>query len=370
MAEEQVSSEIEQARPAAPRVAILASRRTISEYPLYLKFLLVGLADESAPVVLVCPQGCEVESIVPPVVEVVRHPALEIPFMERYNRRILLKRLAEFKPDVIHCLCETTANLALWLARNLNIPYLLNINSIIASRHHIKLSTTRCRGVIVPAKSIGDAFVAAHPKLAQRVSQINIGAFVESETACFSHPQRLPGIVVAPPLDNNAGLDNLFAAFHRLTIDGYEFLAALVSTGKAESHLFKQLRSLGLMRVVTIVPRTLGLFSASSADIFIVPRPGYSFDMLLLSAMSAGAVAACCTGGVDDLIIEGKTALVFNPDDQLSIYNTLKRIFDAREMARKIAADAQEHLRQNHHVSEMVSSTLNLYRTTDLRPKT
>ena len=84
--------------------------------------------------------------------------------------------------------------------------------------------------------------------------------------------------------------------------------------------------------------------------------------MLLLAAMGAGSVVAASKGGVDDLIIDEKTAIVFNPDDQLSVYNCLKRIFDARETARKIAADAQQFLRQNHYVSDMVGSTIQLYR--------
>jgi hypothetical protein len=263
-----------------------------------------------------------------------------------------------------------TSALTRWLSGNLKIRYLININSIAASPawaaswRLITLSSSRCANIIVPARTIAEHFTAAHPKFADRVRQINIGAFVESETACFAHPERLPGIVIAPPFESGAELDNLFQALYRMTIDGYQFLVALVGGGRWERQVFRQLRSLGLLRVVTVVPRTLGLFSASSAaDVFIVPRPSNSYNMLLLAAMGAGSIVAGCTGGVDDPIIEDKTALVFNPDDQLSIYNTLKRIFDSRETARKIAAEAQEYLRQNHHVSVMVGSTLNLYRT-------
>jgi glycosyltransferase involved in cell wall biosynthesis len=84
--------------------------------------------------------------------------------------------------------------------------------------------------------------------------------------------------------------------------------------------------------------------------------------MLLLAAMSAGSAVAASKGGVDDLIIEDKTAFTFNPDDQLSVYNCLKRLFDRPDEARRLAADAQQFLRQNHHVSGMIASTLSLYR--------
>ena len=78
--------------------------------------------------------------------------------------------------------------------------------------------------------------------------------------------------------------------------------------------------------------------------------------------MSVGSAVAASKGGVDDLIIEDKTALTFNPDDQLSIYNCLKRLFDRPDEARRLAESAQQHLRQNHHVSGMVSAVISLYR--------
>ena len=347
----------------SPRVAIIASRRTATEYPLYLKYLLVGLADESVPVLLVCPPLPEVEAVVPPAVEVVRHPAIDVPLLERYNQKLLLGRLSEFRPDLIHCLCETKAALARWLARHLGLNYLLNLNSIVSRLHFLTLSKIRCAAIIAPAKTIADSFAAGHPKFADRVRQINIGTFVPETIACFAYPLRLACIIVEQPLDNPADLQNLFQALHRLTVENYQFMVALAGAGRGETEIRKQLVSLGLFRFVTIVPRLPGLDSALlSTDIFVVPRPSSRFNSLLLAAMSAGSAVAACTGGVDDLIIDGKTAVTFNPDDQISIYNCLKRLFDAREVARQIAAGAQQHLRQNHHVSDMVASTLQLYR--------
>jgi glycosyltransferase involved in cell wall biosynthesis len=78
--------------------------------------------------------------------------------------------------------------------------------------------------------------------------------------------------------------------------------------------------------------------------------------------MSVGAAVAACKGGVDDLIIEEQTAIAFDPDDELSIYSSLQRLFDRRELARKIAGGAQEYLRENHTVSNMITSTLRTYR--------
>jgi len=73
------------------------------------------------------------------------------------------------------------------------------------------------------------------------------------------------------------------------------------------------------------------------------------------------AVAAC-KGGVDDFIIADRTAVVFNPNDEISIRGALQRLLDRKEFARQIARNAQQNLRENHSVSKMISSILQIYR--------
>jgi glycosyltransferase involved in cell wall biosynthesis len=386
MAEEQIVNEAEQEIPKPPRTVIICSRRVITGCSLYLKFLLVGLADESAKVCLVAPPKIDVEPVVPPAFEVLRYPAVELPLMQHYNRGRLIDRLAECRPELLHCLCESMAPLARRLSRQLHIPYILNIDSIARPWHPVTISPTRCVAIITPAKSIADNLTSAHPKYADRIRHINIGVFPSDTVSSFAHRDRVPGIVITQPIpaaskqQRGGGLENILRVLHRLVVENQRFMAAVISEGgvcsagqqmslsgkrtrRAEKQVSSLLREFGLSRAITLIPPLPGYESAiNTADIFIVPRPSSGFNMALLSAMSAGCCVAACRGGVDDLILDNKTAVVFNPDDQLSIYNTLKRLLDTPHFARQIAAQAQEYLRQNHHVSTMVASTLQIYR--------
>lgn len=365
MTEEQTHNDIEQELPKPPRTACLCSRRVITDYSLYLKYLLVGLADESVPAMLVAPPRINIESIVPPSFATVRYPSIEFPLMQRYNRKSLLDRLMEFKPAMLHCLCESLAALTRWLSRQLNVPYILNVDSIIRPWHPLAVSPTRCAAILTPARSIAEHLISTHPKYADRVRQVNIGTFVADKVACFTHRDRVPGIVIAHRPDNANDLDNIFHIFHRLAVEKYPFMIALIGADIAEKHLRNLLRELDLSRFVAFIPSLTGIDPViAAADIFIVPRPLTGFSMALMSAISAGCAVAGCRGGVDDLIIDNQTAVVFEPDDQLSIYNALKRLLDSPDYARQIASQAQGNLRQNHHVSTMVASTLQLYRQT------
>ena len=363
MSEEQTDSTSQTPVSKSLRPALIVSEHTVSEYSIFLEHLLVGLADESIAAVLVCPPGCDVDSVVSPAVEVIRHPAFNLPLLWRQNRKVLIERLAKFKPSVLHCLCESKAGLTRQLARQLDLPYVLTVNSLQKRWGQLSIPSRHLARIIVPAKSIATNIAKAYPKFTERIEQINIGTFVGESSGCFSEPGQLASMVIAHPLRNVSEFENLFGAVRHLIIDGYEFMLVVIGGGRAERQLRKLLHALGLLQIVIIVPRLKPWRCVLAAgDIFIQPQPSAAFNPLLLEAMSVGAAVAGCKGGVDDLIIEGQTAVVFDPDDELSIEGTLRRLFDKRELARQIAKGAQEYLRENHTVSKMISSILRIYR--------
>ena len=344
------------------RLALIASEHTVSEYSIFLEHLLVGLADESIPVALVCPPGLDADSVLTGAAEVISHPVFELPLTGHLNRRLLVERLAKFKPTILHCLCESKALLTKRLARRLDLPYVLMVNSLAKHLVQFSVSSRLCVKIITPAKSIAADIAGAYPRFAERIEQINIGTFVAESARCFSEPSRAVTIVMTEPLNNADSFENLFAALRHLMIDGYEFVMVVTGGGRAEGQLRKLLAALGLLQTVTIVPRLRPLRSVLAAgDIFIQPQPNSAFNPLLLEAMSVGSAVATCKGGVDDLIIEDKTAVVFDPNDELSIVGALQRLLNRRDFARKIAKAAQQYLKDNHTVSKMISATLQTY---------
>ena len=362
------TSQTERSKVARP--ALIVSEHIVSEYSIFLERLLVGLAAESVPVALVCPPGSDIDYIVPPSVEVIGYPAFDLPFLWRQNRRILVERLEKFKPTVLHCLCESKALLTKRLAHQLDLPYVLTVNSLQRRFGQFSVSRKHCSRIIVPADSIAANIAKFHPKFAGRIERINMGTFTAETSGCFRETSRLASMVTAHRFDNTGEFENLVAAVHHLAIEGYEFMLVIIGDGRAEKQLRKLLSAHGLLQIVTIVPR-LGRWRSvlAAGDIFIQPVASDIFNPLLLEAMSVGAAVAGCKGGVDDLIIDGKTAVLFDPSDELSIYSTLQRLFDRRDFARQLAGKAQEYLRKNYTVSGMISSILRVYHNAPRRPE-
>ena len=345
------------------RVALIASEHTVGEYSAFLKLLLVGLADKSVPSVLICPQGCDSESMFTGAAEVLSHPAIDLPLAEHFNIRLLVQRLAKFEPTVLHCLCESKALLTRQLAHRMDLPYVLMVNSVQGRFGQFSVSSKRCKKVIVPAKTIADNVAKAHPDFAERIEQIDIGTFVAETAACFSQPNRTATMVTAHPFDNADDFENLFGVLRHLLIDGYEFMMVVAGDGRAERQLWKMLAALGLLQIVAMVPKLKPWRSVlASGDIFIRPQSRLVFDPSLLEAMSVGAAVAACKGGVDDLVIEDRTAVIFDLKDELSMFRSLQRLLDRREFAREIAGNAQKYLRENHTAGNMISATVRAYR--------
>ncbi len=352
----------ENVRKKVPRIVLLASEHTVRGYSIFLDRLLVGLAAETIPVALVLPSKCNPDRIFTAHAEVISHPVLDLPLMAPLNTRILAERLRKFEPTVLHCLCQTRAPMTKQLSGRLNLPYVLMVNSLHSRWQTLSISPTHCARIIVPAKSIADDMAGSHPRFTDRIEQVNIGAFVPETAVCFSDPYRLACMVVAQSLENADGFEKLFNVIRHMNIEGYEFMMVAALGGKADRQVWKLLAALGLLHIVTIVPKSMPRRAVlGAADIFIRPQASRIFDPLLLEAMSAGSAIAACKGGVEDLIIEDKTAVVFDPNDEVSIMRSLRRLLDRREFARQIGRNCQEYLKENHKVSSMVSTTLRIY---------
>ena len=346
----------------ALRPVLVASRREITDHAPFLWRLLVGLVDESIPTALICPPSCDAECVVPGPVEVFTYPTIDLPLMERMGLDSLAAPLERFKPTLLHCLCQSRAALTRRLARRLNVPYVLAVNSLFGRRQRLNVSSARCAKIVVPTETIGSSIARAHSRFADRITRIPMPTFAEADPACFSDPSRLSSMVVAHPIDRASDFEPLLEAAKALLAEGREFVIAIMGSGRAEHRLRKALAKHGLSRVVTIVPVLDPWRSVLAAgDIFIHLRPAVTFSGFLLEAMGLGLAVVACKGGVDDLIIHQETALVYERNDAVTLQRALARLLDDHDAARRLATSAQNHVRAHYSVGGHVAATLETY---------
>jgi len=280
----------------------------------------------------------------------------------------LVDKLRRFRPTVIHCLCESEAWLAKRLARSLDIPYVLSVNGFQRRFHTLHVSGKRLSHIVVPTEKVRDNVIASYAKFQDRISCVKYGSFVRAEPVCFCKPERVAGLVTYFPAIKYTAYENLFGALRHLMIEGYEFQLAVICAEGTESVLRKLLEALGLTERSTFVPeldRWRDILSA--ADIYVRAKQEDSFEPLLLEAMALGSAVAACRGGVDDILVEDNNCVLFDGEDELSIMASLKRLLDQREKSRKLASAAQEYVRLNHSVTDMVSALSDIYEHAEIK---
>ena len=209
----------EQQEPMRP--VLIASRKTLDEYSLYLERLLVCFADASISAVLVCPADYDVGPVVSPSIEVIYHPASRLPFTGEQNRKILFEKIAKFKPNVVHCLCMLELSLARQISTHFSLPCVLSVNSLDYSGGEPGIVSKIAAKIIVPSEAIAVNLEHFLPQLAGRIRRINIGSFVQSTTACFKKANVMPSLFSCFPSADGVGLSGMLDAIRHLSVDGY-----------------------------------------------------------------------------------------------------------------------------------------------------
>jgi glycosyltransferase involved in cell wall biosynthesis len=151
-------------------------------------------------------------------------------------------------------------------------------------------------------------------------------------------------------------------AVRHLVLDGFEVVVAIMGKGKAEKAIRNYVRKLGLTSIVTVVPPIRPIRNVlRGADIYVHLSDKHYFDAQLLEAMSVGLAVVGASERVSGLMVEGQTAVSWDPEDELNIYGCLKTLLGQRDKSRQIALNAQAHLRQHNSVSAMVDRLVNTY---------
>ncbi|GAB3384636.1 glycosyltransferase family 4 protein [Lysobacter fragariae] len=98
-----------------------------------------------------------------------------------------------------------------------------------------------------------------------------------------------------------------------------------------------------------------------AADFLVLPSHFEGLSNALLEAMAAGCpVIASAVGGCPELIDDGRTGLLFTPDDANALAAAMSRMSDAALRSR-LAQGASEHVKQHHSRDALGAATSAVY---------
>ncbi|HOK66389.1 MAG TPA: glycosyltransferase family 4 protein [Anaerohalosphaeraceae bacterium] len=333
-------------------------------YPGLFRSMLVGLVGSSYRPALAGPQGSDFYKVLCPSVEV-----FEYPQNWQFRRRSramqeFIECLRYYRPTVLHGVWPAHARLLHFLSESFEVPYILSFFDFPKKLF--------CR--LFPFEQ-ADALTAASEPILQVLQQsgrgqlppihlIRPGCYTEDACVCFSDSSRLPSLILVHPLDRADALEPFLQALRHLRLDGFDFFAAILGSGRAEHAVRRRVRTLGLRSNLSVVPMEESIRDVlSGADIFVYLNPVRRFEPLLLEVMGTGLAIAGAPDPAGGLLQDGVTALWLEPNNELSIYTALKKLLSRPELARQLASAAQDYVRRHHPVSGMIEQLVEVYKT-------
>jgi len=100
----------------------------------------------------------------------------------------------------------------------------------------------------------------------------------------------------------------------------------------------------------------------SSADIFVIPSYYESFGLVTLEAMACQLpVVASRTGGLQILVKDGETGLLFEPRNPKDLTEKILHLYNSKELAEKITQNAYDNIKKSYSWRKVAEEIEKIY---------
>ena len=333
-----------------------------------IRRLAVGLIDEAVRVSLVCDYDCPASAHLPGLQAA--YNLQRQSYLDIFNPTRRFDEITEYalraRPTCIHAVSISCLETALAIKHILNIPLLVTVDTM---EDHLLafLADLLAEDCVAAAMSerIRTALLARSGDPVGRgrfVELIRPGIHVQERTLPPFEPGTPISMLVLEPATRTRGFETILRAAAELLQDGINIMLFFIDSGPAETHLRKLALRLQIHEHITFTgkfmrwPQALG-----AADVVILPEPQKQVHIYPLEAMASGTLLVAAAGHCYDTVIDGKTGLEFSLDREQDLAERLSRTLADPHQARSMAYTAQDKIRRDHLVSQMINAYIAQY---------
>jgi glycosyltransferase involved in cell wall biosynthesis len=206
------------------------------------------------------------------------------------------------------------------------------------------------------------------PALAGRTTVVPMpvdAVFTQSAPALRMPQQTQRTIVAVGRLSRQKGFHDLISAAAILAQQGVDFRLRLVGDGEERDALHTLACCLGVQDRVEFSGARIATDLARyfhAADVAVLPSYGEGLGLTLIEAMFCGApVIGTRSGGICDIITDGKTGLLVPPGDTRALALAMQHVLTDRVYAKRLAHAGQAFVRSHFAPDASVHKTCDLY---------
>ncbi|UCD28240.1 MAG: glycosyltransferase [Planctomycetota bacterium] len=346
-------------------VLLVADDDVFNRLGSVVRHICVGMIDEGVRLTVLLRPGCKKSGDTIGPSRVVNLPG-RYWFQRRYSAQEVLDFLGFDSPQIVHCM---SADLARWIrpwTEEWKSGLLVHMTDLFdVDRFRFLSSSNRTMGVAATA-SIAKAALEKYLGLEERIRNVPLGIPAQQESVCFSHAERMPVVVLSVPLTKYCGLEGVFKALKSIVQNGKELHLFILETGPAERTFRRLVDQMDLRAYVTFTGRMRdwATFSQAlqAADLYLVPSTYRRFGIKTLTAMATGMGILAPVGTIQDYLVDGETASLFDPLKPKKLAAKWEKLLEDRDFTRQLANNALEHVRAHHKASMMVGGIAKFYR--------
>lgn len=256
------------------------------------------------------------------------------------------------------------------ISRHNTEPF-LNSGPSSASRALAKWCGAQADTVIAISESVRAYHLnSGHLDQTTRTTVISYGYSMTSASALpFDWPNGLDGdprplrIATVARLAPQKDLPTLLTATAQLVGRGIDVDLRIAGDGPDKEALSRMVGQLGLQSNVRLIGRIPNPEQfIAGADVFALPSRYEGLGLVLLEAMAAGTpIVAARNTAIEEVIIDGKTGLLFETGNAEDLATKLVTITQAHDLSDQLVAAARERLQSEFSVDRMLEQTTAVY---------
>jgi glycosyltransferase involved in cell wall biosynthesis len=204
----------------------------------------------------------------------------------------------------------------------------------------------------------------------EKITVIPNGIDASAFSPKLSRPAGWPQISPVPVigavgrLSPEKGQALLLEALSILRQQGKPFHAIMIGEGASRAELFQKTRDLQLEGQVSWVGKQTNIGEwLPFLDIFVLPSHWEGISLALLEAMAAGLpVVATRVGGNPEVVMEGTTGLLTQPNDPLQLADAIRTLIEKPALRQSMGQLGKVRCQENFHIDVIVSRFAGFYR--------
>lgn len=180
----------------------------------------------------------------------------------------------------------------------------------------------------------------------------------------FTSRNEKPQVIYVGRFDGNKRPEWVLDAFKKIESDKFEL--HFIGSGPRQNMLERQTENLREEKKVIFhghLPRQKVLDHMREAAVLVLPSEFESCSNVIIEAMASGCpVIASNTMGANELLIDGKTGILFKKNDKNTLRKELNRLLQNKEKREILAQEAYEYALEHHTTSVIANKYLEVGR--------